>query len=320
MAAATPSSTWRPAVRPTASPSSTTRSGTSRRTRAATWSARVEDFVGRLAASPGTRPRRSTASPWGAGEALRGNFQQLRALKAMHPGLKVLLSLGGWTWSRYFSDAALTASTRQRLVESCIDVFLAGNLPPANDAGGPGSAAGVFDGFDLDWEWPGSEGQTWGITIRPEDKQNFTKLLAEFRPTARRVRPNDRQPVPADGVPAGRPGEDRRRLRGLQDLLVARLRHRPGVRPARCVGAGDEPPVKCRPRRSIRRARVSPFSTPSSAYLRRGAPARKLVVGVPFYSRVAGWASARRATACISQRPARRRGPWGRWGRTTTRW
>ena len=36
--------------------------------------------------------------------------------------------------------------------------------------GGPGAAAGVFDGIDIDWEWPGSEGNA-GNVIRPEDKQ-----------------------------------------------------------------------------------------------------------------------------------------------------
>ncbi len=37
-----------------------------------------------------------------------GNFQQLKALKALYPSLRVVISLGGWTWSKYFSDAALT--------------------------------------------------------------------------------------------------------------------------------------------------------------------------------------------------------------------
>ena len=46
--------------------------------------------------------------------------------------------------------------------------------------GGPGAAAGIFDGIDLDWEWPGSEGNAGNI-IRPQDKQNFTLLVQEFR-------------------------------------------------------------------------------------------------------------------------------------------
>ncbi|WP_159943085.1 MULTISPECIES: glycoside hydrolase family 18 chitinase [unclassified Nocardiopsis] len=111
---------------------------------------------------------------------LRGNFNQLLKLKEMHPGLKVNISLGGWTWSEHFSDAALTAESRERMVSSCIDQFLRGNLPLFDGAGGPGSAYGVFDGIDLDWEWPGSAGHEHN-TVRPEDRENFTALVDEFR-------------------------------------------------------------------------------------------------------------------------------------------
>jgi chitinase len=120
------------------------------------------------------------ADNWG--EALNGNFGQLLKLKALHPNLKILMSLGGWTLSKYFSDAALTPQSRSTLVASCVDMFVKGNLPSlgAGDAGGPGSAAGLFDGIDLDWEWPGSDGNV-GNVVRPEDKANFTLLAAEFR-------------------------------------------------------------------------------------------------------------------------------------------
>jgi chitinase len=116
------------------------------------------------------------------GEPLNGSFGQLLKLKAKHPELKVLMSLGGWTWSKYFSDAALTAESRRTFVASCVDMFVRGNLPSlgVGESGGPGSGAGVFDGIDLDWEWPGSEGNVGNI-IRPEDRKNFTLLLAEFR-------------------------------------------------------------------------------------------------------------------------------------------
>ena len=36
-------------------------------------------------------------------QPLRGNFNQLKKLKAMHPGLKVIWSFGGWTWSSGFT-------------------------------------------------------------------------------------------------------------------------------------------------------------------------------------------------------------------------
>ncbi|WP_084000309.1 glycosyl hydrolase family 18 protein [Actinomadura kijaniata] len=113
-------------------------------------------------------------------EKLRGNFNQLRKLKAKHPHLKVLISLGGWTYSKYFSDVAATDAARKKFVSSCIDVYIKGNLPVYNGAGGPGSAAGVFDGIDLDWEWPGAEGHP-GNHVGPNDKANNTLLIAEFR-------------------------------------------------------------------------------------------------------------------------------------------
>jgi chitinase len=114
-------------------------------------------------------------------QPLAGNFNQLKKLKAKYPNLKVLISLGGWTWSKFFSNAALPAN-RAAFVSSCIDLFLKGNLPMigGEPQGGPGSAFGVFDGIDLDWEWPGSDGNT-GNVIRAEDKANFAALIQEFR-------------------------------------------------------------------------------------------------------------------------------------------
>jgi chitinase len=111
-----------------------------------------------------------------AGQPLAGNFNQLRKLKAKHPGLKVVYSIGGWGGSQFFSDAARTAESRRRLVTSCVDRYLRGNLPGL----AAGAAAGIFDGIDVDWEWPGSAGER-GNVVRAEDKRNFTLLLAEFR-------------------------------------------------------------------------------------------------------------------------------------------
>ncbi|MFW6641738.1 glycosyl hydrolase family 18 protein [Nocardiopsis algeriensis] len=113
-------------------------------------------------------------------QSLRGNFNQLLELKERYPHLRVNISLGGWTWSEHFSDAALTEASRERLVSSCIDQYLRGNLPVFDGAGGVGSAYGVFDGIDLDWEWPASAGHEHN-TVRPEDRENFTALVGEFR-------------------------------------------------------------------------------------------------------------------------------------------
>lgn len=113
-------------------------------------------------------------------QPLKGNFNQLKKLKARHPQLKVFISLGGWTWSKNFSRFSLTDAARQTLVASCIDIYLKGNLPVGDGAGGPGAAVGVFDGIDIDWEFPGGGGMPYN-SVSPADKTNFTLLLGEFR-------------------------------------------------------------------------------------------------------------------------------------------
>ena len=181
--------------------------------------------------------RASTASPTPGAAAAAATSASCASSRRSTRELKVLMSLGGWTLSKYFSDAALTEQSRRTLVQSCVDLFIKGNLPT-----GAGAAAGVFDGFDLDWEWPGSDGNA-GNVIRPEDKANFTCSLAEFRRQLDAYGRHDRASVPAERVPAGGAGEDLRRLRGQPDLQLPRLRHRAGLRLPRHLGDGHQPPV-----------------------------------------------------------------------------
>ncbi|MEV4311821.1 glycosyl hydrolase family 18 protein [Actinocrispum sp. NPDC049592] len=132
-----------------------------------------------------SRPFAASQSVDGVGdtgwETLRGNFNQLKKLKALNPNLKVLVSLGGWTYSKYFSDVAATDASRKKFVSSCVDTWIKGNIKPYGGAGGPGTAAGIFDGIDIDWEWPGSPDGHPGNHWSAGDKNNLTALLAEFR-------------------------------------------------------------------------------------------------------------------------------------------
>ncbi|MFE6488605.1 glycoside hydrolase family 18 protein [Streptomyces sp. NPDC057757] len=215
-------------------------------------------------------------------QALAGNFNQLRELKAKHPGLKVMISLGGWSWSTHFSDAARTAASRKAFVSSCLDLYIKGNLPVDGARGGQGAAAGLFDGVDLDWEWPGSAGDT-DTVYRPEDKRNFTALVHEFRrqldsyaATQRKGRHYELTafvPTAPEKIDAG---FDVPRI--IRDLDFVNLQgydfHVSGE-----ATTNQQSALYAR----------NDFSVDQTvdAWLERGAPARKLVVGMPFYGQ--GW-------------------------------
>lgn len=221
-------------------------------------------------------------------QPLRGNFNQLRKLKARHRNLSVLVSLGGWSFSRNFSDAALTPASRRAFVASCIDLFLKGNLPQldGDPAGGPGAAAGVFDGFDLDWEWPGSEGNP-GNVIRPEDKRNYGLLLAEFR---RQLDAYGRQTHRHYALSAFLPAAPAKISAGIDVRSVFRSLDWATVQGYDLHGTWE-------PGTNHQSQLFSPAADPAPerfsadlairSYLRAGAPAGKLVLGIPYYGR--GW-------------------------------
>jgi chitinase len=105
-----------------------------------------------------------TSDSWDAG-ALRGAFHQLQELKAKHPGLKIVWSFGGWTWSGGFGQAAANASG---FATSCYNLI---HDPRWN---------GLFDGIDIDWEYPNNCGLSCDTSGFGAYKTLMAALRAKF--------------------------------------------------------------------------------------------------------------------------------------------
>ncbi|MFF3689095.1 glycosyl hydrolase family 18 protein [Streptomyces sp. NPDC002187] len=98
-------------------------------------------------------------------QPLRGNFNQLRKLKAKYPHIKVLWSFGGWTWSGGFGQAAANPTA---FAQSCYDLV---EDPRWAD---------VFDGIDLDWEYPNACGLSCDTSGPAAFKNMMQAMRAKF--------------------------------------------------------------------------------------------------------------------------------------------
>ncbi|MEV6420383.1 glycoside hydrolase family 18 protein [Streptomyces sp. NPDC051662] len=98
-------------------------------------------------------------------QPLRGNFNQLRKLKALHPGLKVIWSFGGWSWSGGFTEAAKNPAAFAQSCRALVE---------------DPRWADVFDGIDIDWEYPNACGLTCDSSGRDAFRNLASALRTEF--------------------------------------------------------------------------------------------------------------------------------------------
>ena len=97
------------------------------------------------------------------GAAQLQDLRALRGLRRLHPGLQLLVSIGGWDTAPQYSDIALTAASRAKFARSCVRLFIRQQR---------------VNGIDLDWEFPVRGGL---IPSRPQDRADATALVRELR-------------------------------------------------------------------------------------------------------------------------------------------
>ncbi|XP_033726410.1 uncharacterized protein LOC117315998 [Pecten maximus] len=91
-----------------------------------------------------------------------GMFERTISLKKKNPHLKILLAVGGWLQGTASFVELVAKESNMRLFANNVVKFLRDR---------------DFDGFDIDWEYPGHRGSP------PQDKQRFTTLIQILRDT-----------------------------------------------------------------------------------------------------------------------------------------
>ncbi|WP_329015040.1 glycoside hydrolase family 18 chitinase [Streptomyces sp. NBC_01601] len=203
-----------------------------------------------------------TADTWD--QPLRGNFNQLRQLKAKYPNIKVLWSFGGWTWSGGFGEAAKNPAA---FAQSCYDLV---EDPRWAD---------VFDGIDIDWEYPNACGlscdTSGSAAFRNVASALRSKFGANYLVTAA---------VTADGSNGGK-------IEAADYAGAAQSMNWFNVMSYDFFGAFDAqgPTAPHSPLTSYNGIPKAGFTTADAMakYKAAGVPASKLLIGIGFYGR--GW-------------------------------
>ena len=213
---------------------------------------------------------------WSVGGRDADNLRKLAALKARHAHLRLVASIGGWTSSQGFSDMAADPVARAAFTAGAIAFMRRYD----------------FDGIDIDWEYPGAIGVPCDkarTCERPEDKRNFVELAREMRRAFDAAGLVDRRQY----ILTIAAGVDRKYLYDAGSAAwmreLAAVLDWVNLMTYDYHGTWENAAGFLAP---FGRDPADPWEghvmDSVEMYLREGSPARKLVLGLPFYGK--GWA------------------------------
>ncbi|CAL1270702.1 unnamed protein product [Larinioides sclopetarius] len=188
-----------------------------------------------------------------------GAYERFTGLKKKNPNLKTLLAIGGWNeGSTKYSRMAKNASSRKTFIDSCVEFLQKYG----------------FDGLDLDWEYPATRG---GIS---EDRKNFVLLLKEIKEAF-----SSRNLMLTAAVSAGQNTIDQ----AYDILALGKYLDLINLMAYDFHGGWDKvtghnSPLYDRPEEEGSEKTLN-IDYAVKYWLRKGAPAEKLILGMPLYGR-----------------------------------
>lgn len=211
----------------------------------------------------------------------RGNLGMFRKKKLEYPNVKVLLSVGGWTKSHGFHNAAATPKSRRTSASNLVDFMVKYEL----------------DGLDIDWEYPGidrakdpNDQYDMGAPGGLEDTENYTLFLKAIREQldAQGLIDNKYYELTVtngigyDKIAVTNPGEYCKYVDTINLMTY-------DMHGGFDTIIGHQAPLFSNPADTHDPIEVEKYNVDWAVqkFIELGVPAAKLTIGIPFYSR--GW-------------------------------